>query len=465
MIYVASMAFGSEKWLFESALEFIKKADCVVLQSENIAGAEFIKNLNENVRSLDEFYEQNEEFEALYEKGGKFVCQKEGDVVFVALGEIKNNGFVKKIKEKKQIKALPCVDETAVCLQKAAEFFDVGDYKSAAACNIEDIDIDGMFDLVITNIDSVYCLAEVKLYLTDFYRDIDVLFVNEFGAEKMSLYDLDKVTQTGIGAALYVPKPTDEQKERYTFYDLIKIMRRLRGKNGCPWDAEQTHRTLTQCLIEEAYETAEAIEKDDIYAMYDELGDVLLQVVFHGQIAKECGEFDLNDITDAICSKLILRHPHIFGNVNADNADKVMENWEQIKKKEKGFKTYTQSMRDIPSGLSALIKSAKIQKKAKAVGFDFGDVKTAFEKVKEETGELEKAIEGGENIKEEAGDLLFSVVNVLRLAKEDPEIALIATNEKFIKRFEYVEKNTKGDLKDSSTQEMDRLWEESKTGK
>ena len=462
MIFVTGLAFGSDKWLSKKAEEEIAKADNVILQSKNIDAVERIEELNKNVLSLDDLYDGCEDFGELYISGAKRIGELKGDSVFIALGELKNNGFVKELKKNFHIKIISFTDETAVCLQAADEFFDISDYKSIAACNIEDLNMDGVFDIVITNIDSVFALSQIKIYLTDYIKDTDVLFVNEYGADKLSLYDIDKIQNIGIGAALYIPRPSDEQKERYTFNDLIKIMEKLRGKGGCPWDAEQTHQTLAQCLIEEAYETAEAIEKDDIYALYDELGDVLLQVVFHGQIAKECGEFDITDITNAICSKLILRHPHIFGNIKADTADKVLENWEQIKKKEKGLKTYTQSMRDIPSGLSALIRSAKIQKKARAVGFDFGSAKEAFLKVKEETAELEEALNSGLEIKQEAGDLLFSIVNVLRLSKEDPETALMAANEKFVNRFEYIEKNSTVDLKDVSAEEMDRLWDECK---
>ncbi|OQC01273.1 MAG: Nucleoside triphosphate pyrophosphohydrolase/pyrophosphatase MazG [Firmicutes bacterium ADurb.Bin099] len=259
----------------------------------------------------------------------------------------------------------------------------------------------------------------------------------------------------------------DKHDKKYDFNDLVEIMAKLRSDSGCPWDKEQTHESITTCLIEEAYETCDAIIDNDIEKMTEELGDVLLQVVFHAQIGKENGTFDLSDITDGICRKLIFRHPHIFGDKKMDTAEQVLESWERIKIKEKGYKSEADSMSNIPKTFPALMRANKIQSKAERVGFDWPDVWGAFDKVYEEAHELKRAIEteDTEKQKEEAGDLLFAVVNVCRFLDIDPEQSLDASSDKFIKRFSHVENscNDKGQfMKEMTLEQLDKYWNEAK---
>lgn len=257
------------------------------------------------------------------------------------------------------------------------------------------------------------------------------------------------------------------KKERYSYEDLLEIMSTLRAPHGCPWDREQDHKSLKRYLIEEAYEVLDAIDDESPAKLCDELGDLLLQVVFHAQIAKENKQFDFSDVVHGVSTKMINRHRHVFGQEEAETSDDVMSIWEKVKKEEKGLKTQTQVLKEIPGNLPALMRSFKVQQKAAQVGFDWDDVKDAMVKIKEEFGELEKAYEkdNKENIEEELGDLLFAVVNVSRFLKVQPELALTATVNKFIRRFEFVEESAAKEgksLQDMTLAEMDAFWDQSK---
>lgn len=256
-------------------------------------------------------------------------------------------------------------------------------------------------------------------------------------------------------------------KEKYGFNDLLEIMAKLRGEGGCPWDREQTHKSLRIYMIEETYEVLEALDAGDKDKFCNELGDLLLQIVFHAQIAKENGDFDIGDVTTEVCRKLISRHPHIFGDVRADTADKVIENWEAIKKKEKKLKSQTGVLKDVPSNLPALMRSYKVQQKAAQVGFDWDNIEDAFSKVDEEIRELRDVYKSNnvERITDELGDAFFALVNVSRFLKIQPELALNGTIGKFIRRFEYIEQQSikaGKKLEDMSLAEMDELWNEAK---
>jgi tetrapyrrole methylase family protein/MazG family protein len=247
---------------------------------------------------------------------------------------------------------------------------------------------------------------------------------------------------------------------------LQKIISLLRSERGCPWDKAQTHDSLKVCLIEEAYEVTEAIDNLDWDNLEEELGDVLLQVVFHGDLGEEEGKFDLRSIANRVCEKMIRRHPHVFSNIKAESIDTALEKWENMKKKEKRS-TLTESMREIPKALPALRKSMKIQSKAAEVGFDWDDVAPAFDKVREETRELAEAYREGDfgRIRDELGDLLFAVVNIARFLEIDPEDALNFTSQRFIQRFSFIEEAAHAEgrrMESMALSEMDKLWEEAK---
>jgi tetrapyrrole methylase family protein/MazG family protein len=254
------------------------------------------------------------------------------------------------------------------------------------------------------------------------------------------------------------------------FRSLVEIMERLRSKKGCPWDREQTRQSLKPFLIEEAYELLEALEKEDPEKIKEEMGDLLFQILFHSQIAKEQGEFDIDDVLRMNREKMIHRHPHVFGDKNVSSSKEVLVNWEEIKKNEVKNRHRESILDGIPAMLPALLKAHRMQERAARVGFDWDDIKDVIKKVDEESRELKKAIAENKkpDIEEELGDLLFAVVNLSRFVRVNPEEALRKTIDKFRSRFLQIEKelDKKGkDLKDTPLEEMDRIWNKAKKKK
>lgn len=254
----------------------------------------------------------------------------------------------------------------------------------------------------------------------------------------------------------------EDVKRLPTVEKLLKIMEILRSPEGCPWDREQTEESLTEFIIEEAWELVDAIKGGDPEEIKKELGDFLLQVVFISQIKKEKGEFDFYDVIESTVKKLIVRHPHVFGEKKLNSSSEVLANWENFKKSEReGL------LSNLSENLPSLLSAYKITTIVSRVGFDFESASSAVKKIEEELLELKKAMErkDKEKIEDEIGDLLFSIVNFSRLSGINPEIALKKTNDKFKRRFEYIERRLKEEgksLKDSNLEEMDRLWTESK---
>ena len=255
--------------------------------------------------------------------------------------------------------------------------------------------------------------------------------------------------------------------DRYTFDDFCLLVEVLRHERGCPWDREQTHKSIRKNMIEEAYEAAEAIDIDNPELLCEELGDVMLQTLLHSSISNANGGFDVTDVITGICKKLIIRHPHVFGDVRVSSTGEVLSNWERIKQATKGTKTATDSIAGISKALPALMRAHKIGQKAAKQNFDFASAEEALCKAEEEIRELREALAVGDaqHIEEEAGDLLLAVVNTARLAGVDSEEALHKANEKFCKRFALVEKRALSDgceLKEKSAKEMLELWENAK---
>lgn len=260
------------------------------------------------------------------------------------------------------------------------------------------------------------------------------------------------------------------KETHYSIGDLIEIIEKLRGENGCPWDRVQTHDSIKKCMIEEAYEAIDALEAGDDHLFSNELGDLLLQIVFHSQMAKERGAFDFDDVVYEVCQKMIDRHTHVFGTDRASDETEALGTWEANKKKEKKLATQADAMRDVTPGLPALMRAEKVQKKAANVGFDWEDVNGALGKVSEELGELCAAVQKSDKqeIEEELGDLIFSAVNVARFTKCDPEEALRHATDKFINRFDKVEQFAQQNgenLSNLSLEELETLWQKAKTQK
>ncbi len=257
----------------------------------------------------------------------------------------------------------------------------------------------------------------------------------------------------------------DLLKSSYDFSDLVKIMTLLRAPGGCPWDTEQTHASIRKNFIEEVYEVCDAIDRSDMELMCEELGDVLLQVVFHSEMASERGDFDIDNVCDGICRKLIRRHPHIFADVKADDAKTVLDNWDSIKKAEKAQKSHSDTIADVPKTLPALMYAQKVQKRAAKAGFDWDSIDGALAKIDEEAVELRQAVEqklSVDKVADELGDLIFAAVNAARFAGLDAEETLTAASAKFARRFSAIEQMAQGKLDQMTLSQMDELWDKVK---
>ncbi len=318
--------------------------------------------------------------------------------------------------------------------------------------------------LLLAQVYSRAVASRVKLKLLELYpphHPVTILHKAGLADETIktvSLYALDRHPYDHY-SLIYLPP-----LKGYRIGDLLEIMSRLRADDGCPWDRQQTHRSLRQYLVEEAYEVVAAIERQDDAALVEELGDVLLQVVFHCSIAAEEDRFNFNRVVHGICTKLLRRHPHVFGAHSAHSVSQVMNLWEQIKSREKGVKP---GFRMPDSGLPALLAAAKVQKRAAEMGFDWPSVEGAWDKLLEEAEELQDAYRQGfsDKIEEEFGDFLFAAVNVARFLKVNPEMALGKALRKFASRFRYVLEQVEKSGKPVTAytlEELDRWWEEAK---
>ena len=254
-----------------------------------------------------------------------------------------------------------------------------------------------------------------------------------------------------------------EKKEKYDINDLLNIMEILRGEQGCPWDKEQTHASMRKDMIEEAYEVCEAIDLDDKALLKEELGDVLLQVVFHSRIEEEKGVFAFDDVVDGICKKLVFRHPHVFGTVDARDSGQALNTWDAQKREEKDQRTASDTLKAVARSLPALIRAEKIQSKAAKAGFDWPDPAPALDKLAEEADELRRAAQGDGDPEEELGDLLFAAVKAGRFLGLDSEQALTRACDKFIRRFQSVEERAGGrPLGELPLEELEALWAQAK---
>ena len=252
-------------------------------------------------------------------------------------------------------------------------------------------------------------------------------------------------------------------KERYDLRDLEKVMVLLRAPGGCPWDREQTHQSIRRNMLEEAYEVVEAIDEQSPEHLQEELGDVLLQVVFHACMAQEKGWFNLDDVVNGVCQKLVFRHPHVFGDAEADDTAKALNTWDDQKKEEKGQKTAGDTLDAVARSLPALMRAEKIQEKARKVGFDWNETERAVDKLSEEVEELKQAIQEQSNTREELGDVLFAAAKVGRFLGHDSEEALHGTCEKFIHRFRCVEDRLEGKpMKEVPLEQLEELWKQAK---
>lgn len=480
MIKIIGLGPGSKEAITLGCIENLKKADKVFLRTEKHPTVEYIKELGIDYETFDIKYETKDNFEEVYSSIAKELIEEseksDRDIVYTVPGhplvaEKSVKLLINLCKENNiEFKIVPAVSFID-CLMERLNIDPVDGLKIIDAFDMKSQKMNKREGTIITQVYDKFIASEVKLELMNYYKDDTmVYFVRAAGIEDLEeikeipLYELDRQENIDHLTSVYVPKDVNNS---YDFYDLLDIMDKLRSEDGCPWDAKQTHDSLKKYLIEETYEVLEAIEKDNIDMLVEELGDVLLQVIFHSQIGKEDGYFNIKDVIKSICEKMIMRHPHVFGDVSVKNSDEVLQNWDKIKNKEQGMKSHTEILKHVPKCLPGLMRADKVQNKAAKVGFDWDNVEDAMKKIPEEYYEIKDVYKSKNKAKilEEIGDILFSVVNVARFLDIDPESAINYSIDKFIKRFEYIEKMAKSknkNLEDMSLNEMDSLWEESK---
>ena len=355
----------------------------------------------------------------------------------------------------------------------------------------------GQYPLMITQVYSQLVASDLKIALMENLPDeYELYFLRNMGLEDeecrpVKLFELDRQPKIDHLTSVYIPPMgedenmpcgimafgEDEEEEAVenmvdtTSFDdvdiqpLVDVMRTLREPGGCPWDREQTHASIRSNMIEEVYEYLEAVDAEDTEGMREELGDILMQIVFHARMAEEACRFDLQDVIDEVVDKLIRRHPHVFGETKVTGSDEVLVNWEAIKKTEKTERKHV--LDGVTQGLPALLRAYKLQSKAAKVGFDWPDVKGVWDKVQEELAELQEALASGDRAaaENELGDVLFALVNYARHQKIEPEVALNGTNNRFAKRFAHVESCVEESGKawqDFSLDELDQFWDEAK---
>ena len=480
MIKVVGLGPGAIGSLTIETLEILKGGKRIYLRTEKHPTVDYLKSLCIQFETYDDRYEEYDNFDNVYEAIAEDIIKKHemyGDIIYGVPGHpLVAETSVKLLlklcaKNKIDIEIVPAVSFIDAVIQ-SLKLDPIEGLKIIDAFDIKNQVLDKRVGLLITQVYNKFIASEVKLALLEYYKDdMEIYFVRAAGIKglectrKIKLYELDRQEDIDYLTSIYIPKDLEATVD---FQDLIDIMNTLRNENGCAWDRLQTHESLKKFLIEECYEVLEAIDEKDEDKIIEELGDVLLQVVFHAQIGKEQGYFNINDVIKGVTNKMISRHPHVFSNIENKNPEQVLESWEIIKSEEKGFNNYTDTLKHVPKNLPGLMRAYKVQEKAAKVGFDWDSIEPAMEKVLEELQEVKDVYKGDNRAKilEEVGDLVFSTVNIARMLDIDPEFAVNYTIDKFINRFQYIEENASNrntDLLSMSLAEMDALWNEAKS--
>lgn len=477
-VSIVGLGPGDYSLISQGALEALQEGNRIFLRTEKHP---IVDKLKESIQytSLDYFYDSEDNFENVYNKISEYIIElaKEGDLVYAVPGHPrvaeKTVSIIEELASKNNVEVETIASMSFVDAMFNYLQIDPADgFKLIDAFEIENSYIDTNTSMIITQIYDPFIASNIKLKLMEYYDyDQQVCIVNGAGVKNLEskkyipLHELDRPENLfDYLSSLYIPKST--KKMYNAVNDLENIMSTLRGPNGCDWDKEQTHESLKKYIIEEAYELCQAIENDDIDEIIEELGDILLQVVFHAQVGKEDGFFDMKEVVNGICTKLIHRHPHVFKNEDLDMT-KFEKTWEELKQEEKGESSISEGLKRIPKHLPALTKADKIQYKAALVGFDWDNIDGVFEKIEEEYKELLDEYKQGniKYIKEELGDLLFSIVNLARFLHIDSEEALNGTSYKFINRFEFMEQRASElhkKIEELTLDEMEELWKEAK---
>ncbi len=445
----------------------VEGADRLFLQTKLHPSAKPVLEAGLSFVSMDDLYASVEDYDALNRAVAQRLTEGDGGVYAVMGGGC--GAQLPYIQEACKEKGWELVLLPGVSYAQAA--FPQGEEGVYVHCNGLPGRPDTNLPLYIDEVDNRLLAGGLKNYLQDYYPDghpVTLAVQTPQGGYKkttLPLYALDRQEGFFSSTVVLVPPVAFEQKERYGYEDLLYVLRRLRAPGGCPWDREQTHESLKLSMREECYEFIAAVEEGDIDHMTEELGDILMLVLFHCVMGEETGDFTDMDVTDGIVKKMVYRHPHVFGQEKADTAEKVLENWDALKKAEKGQGTVTETLTDVPKSFPALMRAQKVQARARKVGFDYAEAKDAFYKIPEETQELFEAVKTGKQVQKEMGDLFFACVNVCRLLGLDCEETVQGATGKFIRRFGQMETlaQEKGlKLEGLSLEEQDKLWEKAK---
>ncbi|MBE5768045.1 MAG: nucleoside triphosphate pyrophosphohydrolase [Clostridiales bacterium] len=473
MITVVSLGPGSEELLTLQSIKALENAENLILRTARHPVAEYLMAQGHAFADFDALYDQFEDFDDMHAEMARRLWQEatSGPVTYGVI-DAASDESVKALQSTlpkgAQVTILPGVTLCDARLsQLPPDFAHAGSLRILPAMTAAGSPHDPRTPVMITEIWQGVLAGDIKLWLSDLYDDeMPIVFFpsaveKKSAAKVIPLMELDRQKVYDHTVCAYIPAAPMKARRRYCFEDLVEILDILRGPGGCPWDREQTHESLKKYLIEEAYETGGAIDEGDPDHIADELGDVLLQVVFHAAVGKAHGTFAIQDVTSAICSKMIYRHAHIFGDDHCATAEEVSDNWERLKKMEKGLTTQASVLADVSKGLPALMRASKVQKKAAQVGFDWDTALEALPKVTEEAQEVLEELNQQRDPAEELGDLLFACVNVVRLCGLDAEEALKNATEKFIRRFTAMENAIILDgkaLKGLTLSEMDVYW-------
>lgn len=458
--------------------EKITNADKLILRTAIHPTVADLNKRNIVYTTCDEFYEKGTSFEEVYNNIADKLIEEaiDKDVVYAVPGSPlvaeKTVVIIRDKAQQKNIKVdiMPGMSFMEVLYQRL-NIDPIDGLTILDAADLENLPSDDMPSaLVVTQVYDQHIASDAKLILMEHYpEDYPVTFIRNLSLpdeeiREIPLYELDRQANIDHLTSLYVGKPP-AREQTFDLTPLEEVIKTLRSPGGCPWDIVQTHESLRRNLIEEVYEVIEAIDMGDKKLLCEELGDLLMQVVFHARMAEEAECFSMQDVIDGITEKLIRRHPHVFGDINVKDADEVLTNWEAIKRAEK--KERKSVLDGIPKDLPSLMAAYKLQYKAAKVGFDWPDVEPVWDKLEEEIRELEEAVADGAQarIESELGDVLFTLVNLSRFLKVDAELALASTNRKFRKRFSYIEAKVKEKHKKwehLSLIELDDLWDEAK---
>ncbi len=479
MIFLVGLGPGGEESMSLAARQRLLSSLPIVLRTERHPAVEFLKRTGVTYATCDDLYETLDDFDSVYEAIAQRVLQaaKSGsDVVYAVpghplVGEETSHRVLKLARGQgldveivgSESFIEPVLAAAGIPLDEALVVLD--------ALSIEQLAMPVDVPLLIYQVYDRDSASRAKLaLLRDHPDDMEVLVIRWAGTPgcqevlRVPLHRLDHVAADHL-TSVYVPAvPLDRRKK--TFGDLVEVMRRLRAEDGCPWDRQQTHESLRKWLIEESYEAVDAIDRGDLDGLCEELGDVLLQIVFHAQIASETGVFDADDVVQTIVEKLIRRHPHVFGDASAADPQAVERNWEAIKQAEKDERTSV--LDGVPASLPALHRAAELGRRAAAVGFDWERIEDVMAKVEEELEELRRSLASGErdSILHEIGDLLFAVTNLARWSDVDPEDALRQMLGRFQARFRRIEEEARSsgrELRSMTLDEMDAVWNQAKS--